>query len=117
MRPLGRRPGIHNPQSWLWIPGSREDARPGMTISDGHRVKPAHDGKTSAPSRPLADLARISYAPCNNLKNREKHREPTDIPPPRAGRCSRRLRRSDPAAREPCRLAADRDGAPDRAGG
>src|SRR5689334_11033695 len=31
MRPLGRRPGIHNPQSWLWIPGSREVARPGMT--------------------------------------------------------------------------------------
>src|SRR3954452_1799300 len=26
-----RRPGIHNPESWLWIPGSREGARPGMT--------------------------------------------------------------------------------------
>src|SRR4051794_33320634 len=23
MRPLGRRPGIHNPDSWLWIPASR----------------------------------------------------------------------------------------------
>src|ERR1044072_3419328 len=27
----GRRPEIHTPQPWLWIPGSREDARPGMT--------------------------------------------------------------------------------------
>src|SRR5947209_15663550 len=32
MRPLGRRPGIHNPDSWVWIPGSRlKEARPGMT--------------------------------------------------------------------------------------
>src|SRR3954465_12666 len=31
MRLLGRRPGIHNPESWLWIPGSRlKEARPGM---------------------------------------------------------------------------------------
>src|SRR3954462_2870744 len=22
MRPLGRRPGIHNPRPWLWIPGT-----------------------------------------------------------------------------------------------
>src|SRR4051812_17342514 len=29
---FGRRPGIHNLESWLWIPGSRvKDARPGMT--------------------------------------------------------------------------------------
>src|SRR4051794_25796291 len=26
MRP--RRPGIHNPQSWLWIPGSRQEGAP-----------------------------------------------------------------------------------------
>src|SRR5437868_8537661 len=33
MRPLGRRPGIHNRRSWLWIPGSRvKNARPGMTV-------------------------------------------------------------------------------------
>src|SRR3954471_9687881 len=32
MRPLGRRPGIPNPRSWPWIPGSRGDARPGMTV-------------------------------------------------------------------------------------
>src|SRR3954467_13989091 len=32
MRLLGRRPGIHNPQSWLWIPGSlAKGSRPGMT--------------------------------------------------------------------------------------
>src|SRR6202008_5052913 len=35
MRPLGRRPGIHNPQSWLWIPGSlAKGSRPGMTMYD-----------------------------------------------------------------------------------
>ena len=26
-----RRPGIHNPRSWLWIPGSHQEVRPGMT--------------------------------------------------------------------------------------
>jgi hypothetical protein len=26
-----REPGIHNPQSWLWIPGLRQGAHPGMT--------------------------------------------------------------------------------------
>src|SRR3954471_19284803 len=26
--PLRRRPGIHNPQSWLWIPGSRQERAP-----------------------------------------------------------------------------------------
>src|SRR5437868_379068 len=26
-----REPGIHNRRSWLWIPGSRQGARPGMT--------------------------------------------------------------------------------------
>src|SRR3954453_17314129 len=31
-----RSPGIHNLRSWLWIPGSREDARPGMTESQLH---------------------------------------------------------------------------------
>src|SRR4051794_20886276 len=32
MRLLRRRPGIHNPRSWLWIPGSRlKEVRPGMT--------------------------------------------------------------------------------------
>jgi hypothetical protein len=25
---LGRRPGIHNPQSWLWIPGSLTSLAP-----------------------------------------------------------------------------------------
>src|ERR1043166_3083250 len=34
--PLGRSPGIHNPGSWLWIPGSRS-ARPGMTGRSGAR--------------------------------------------------------------------------------
>jgi uncharacterized membrane protein YfcA len=40
MRRLGRRPGIHNPESWLWIPGSREGARPGMTeqVFEGARL-------------------------------------------------------------------------------
>src|SRR4051794_19834351 len=44
---LGRRPGIHNPRSWLWIPGSRF-ARPGMTVGlfrlrrRVHRVDPQH---------------------------------------------------------------------------
>src|SRR4051812_27519187 len=34
MRPSWRRPGIHNPESWLWIPGSRlKQARPGMTAT------------------------------------------------------------------------------------
>src|ERR1700732_4351704 len=40
---LRRRPGIHNPHSWLWIPASRHRAalcadplaRPGMTCSGG----------------------------------------------------------------------------------
>src|SRR5437868_228814 len=40
MRPLGRRPGIHNPQSWLWIPGSRQEARPGMTALIFRRLWP-----------------------------------------------------------------------------
>src|ERR1051326_1274279 len=43
MRPLGRRPGIHNPRSRLWIPGSRS-ARPGMTLCAGRvaaRIKPS----------------------------------------------------------------------------
>jgi hypothetical protein len=31
MRPLGRRPGIQH-RALFWIPGSREDARPGMTV-------------------------------------------------------------------------------------
>ena len=26
-----REPGIHNPESWLWIPGLRLAAHPGMT--------------------------------------------------------------------------------------
>src|SRR4051794_5001991 len=34
-----RRPGIHNPGSGLWIPGSRPEARPGMTVlKTRHRV-------------------------------------------------------------------------------
>src|SRR5215831_9942164 len=46
-----RRPGIHSPDWWLWIPGSRY-ARPGMTIDlyahalNRHRVDlvfPAHE--------------------------------------------------------------------------
>jgi hypothetical protein len=48
MRPLGRRPGIHNPQSWLWIPGSLAQRkidfvnlslskRPGMTVLEWMR--------------------------------------------------------------------------------
>jgi hypothetical protein len=31
MRPLGRRPGIQS-RALFWIPGSREDARPGMMV-------------------------------------------------------------------------------------
>jgi hypothetical protein len=30
----------------FWIPGSREDARPGMTVWMDARVKPAHDDAT-----------------------------------------------------------------------
>jgi hypothetical protein len=30
-----RRPGIQY-RAWFWIPGSREEARPGMTIQDGY---------------------------------------------------------------------------------
>jgi hypothetical protein len=29
--PFAREPGIHNPRSWLWIPGLRQEAHPGMT--------------------------------------------------------------------------------------
>src|SRR4051812_35457445 len=34
-----RGPGIHNPQSWLWIPGSPAQGRvrPGMTKNSGHK--------------------------------------------------------------------------------
>jgi hypothetical protein len=28
---LSREPGIHNPEPWLWIPGLRQEAHPGMT--------------------------------------------------------------------------------------
>jgi hypothetical protein len=28
-----REPGIHNPSLWLWIPGLRLTAHPGMTTS------------------------------------------------------------------------------------
>src|SRR5436305_8107500 len=31
-RPLRREPGIHNRRSWLWIPGLRQGAHPGMTV-------------------------------------------------------------------------------------
>src|SRR4051794_7578928 len=33
-RPLWREPGIHNHQPWLWIPGLRQEAHPGMTATN-----------------------------------------------------------------------------------
>src|SRR5215218_10272280 len=39
MRPLGRRPGIHNPQWWLWIPGSPPSPR----ASRGSLATPRND--------------------------------------------------------------------------
>ena len=56
MRPPGRRPGIHNPRSWLWIPGSREDARPGMTMTNLY----ARPGRADAPVRPGGFFVAIS---------------------------------------------------------
>ncbi len=57
MRPLGRRPGIHSLQWWLWIPGSREDARPGMTVWMDMRVKPAYDAaRVAAPCARFPDF-------------------------------------------------------------
>jgi len=40
-----RRPGIHNPSPWLWIPGSRF-ARPGMTAAG---AKMHHAAPTQLP--------------------------------------------------------------------
>src|SRR5206468_7655006 len=51
MRPLGRRPGIHNPGSWLWIPGSRQEARPGMTAGE----KPMPIDHLNPPTGQIAD--------------------------------------------------------------
>jgi hypothetical protein len=33
-----RRSGIQTPGTLLWIPGSREDARPGMTLTSSPRI-------------------------------------------------------------------------------
>src|SRR3954470_15052940 len=69
MRPLGRRPEIHNPDWWLWIPGSPPSARaepvigrafarpvgatrrrrPAMTRASGHHaMRLFHDGEAHA---------------------------------------------------------------------
>ena len=55
---VAREPGIHIPKQWLWIPGSRLTARPGMTAAEIRRTRSGHTRAVSYSA--LMPFSRIS---------------------------------------------------------